>query len=210
MDLMLRTRQVALVLALPLAPIAAQGSAKKPPSAPPPATIPAKLAAILSGSALALQPGGATVATVEAPVRGTVVERRNGWSRVQVEFWVRDAALGDSLASAEITAAELRLQPGKYVGRTVDWTLQSLGVTTADELRPEMPQGQPYLLARGPLPETGFVYLMVPQDQAESFRKLPPLTKIRVRATIVAGKSRFLDTPVVELVRRLEDPPEGR
>jgi hypothetical protein len=79
-----------------------------------------------------------------------------------------------------------------------------LAVREADDLRPELPKGQPYVLARGPLPETGFVYLAVPAAEAATFRRMEPLAEVRVRATIRAGRSRFLPTPVLTFVRRLD------
>ena len=59
----------------------------------------------------------------------------------------------------------MRQSPGRFVGQTLEWRLQLIAVQTADELRPEMPPGQPYLLTRGPLPEPGFVYVTVPRRQ---------------------------------------------
>ena len=52
--------------------------------------------------------------------------------------------------------------------------------------------------------ETGFVYLAVPAAEAAAFRAMEPLSEVRVRATIRAGRSRFLPTPVLDLVRRLD------
>ena len=105
---------------------------------------------------------------------------------------------------AGITAAEIRAAPEKYVGQTVEWTIQVLGIQKADDLRPELPAGQPYLLARGPLPETGFVYVAITNEDADVFRRLQPLAQIKIRATIRAGRSRFLPTPVLNFVRRLD------
>jgi hypothetical protein len=48
------------------------------------------------------------------------------------------------------------------------------------------------------------VYLAVPASQAAAFRAMEPLAEIRVRATIRAGRSRFLPTPVLDFVRRLD------
>ncbi len=90
------------------------------------------------------------------------------------------------------------------MGQPVEWTLQVLAVQQADELRPELPPGQPYVLARGPLPETGFVYLVVRTDEVARFRNLEPLAKIRVRATVRSGRTRFLPTPVLNFVRLLD------
>jgi len=180
------------------APVAATTS---PPAAkaPPPAQT-----TVNAGATISAQSGGAAVATLEAPLSAEVLERRGGWTHVRVDAWVHDAALGNAPAPGGITAAEIRASPDKYVGQTVEWTIQVIGVQKADELRPELPAGQPYLLARGPLPESGFVYVAITTEDADVFRRLEPLAKIRIRATIRAGRSRFLPTPVLNLVRRLD------
>ena len=174
------------------------------PSAAPTAGVAATATTIAAGTALASQAGGAPVATLEAPLHADVVEHKAGWARVRIDAWVRDAAVGVAPEPAGITAAAIRAAPEKYVGQTVEWTVQLIGIQKADDLRPELPAGQPFLLARGPVPESGFVYIAVTAAEAEQFRKLEPLTKIRIRATIRAGKSRFLPTPVLNLVRRLD------
>jgi hypothetical protein len=155
------------------------------------------------GTVLATQPGGTPAGELETGFRGQVVERRDGWTKVRIEAWVRDAAAGLDAAPDQITAQDIRSSPDKYVGQTVEWTLQVLAVQSADELRPELPLGQPYVLARGPLPESGFVYLVVTAAEAAQFRALEPLAEIRVRATVRSGRTRFLPTPVLNLVRRL-------
>ena len=175
-------------------------SAKSAPAA----GVAAVATTIGAGTALLAQPNGTAAATLEAPLHVDVVEHRNGFARVRIDAWVRDAAVGAAPEPEGITAAAIRAAPDKYVGQTVEWTLQLLGVQKADDLRPEMPAGQPFLLARGPLPETGFVYVMVTPAEADQFRKLEALAKIRIRATIKVGKSRFLPTPVLNLVRRLD------
>jgi hypothetical protein len=71
-----------------------------------------------------------------------------------------------------------------------------------------MPPGQPYVLVRGPLPEPGFVYMMVRPEELARIRALPALTEMTVRVAIRAARTRFLATPVVEL-RTLLDPASG-
>jgi hypothetical protein len=104
-----------------------------------------------------------------------------------------------------VTAAEVRTDPGRYMGRTVEWRLQLIAVQTADELRTEMPRGQNYLLTRGPLPEPGFVYVTVSEAQAAEFRALTPLQEMTLRVTIKAARSKYLTTPIVEFVARVVD-----
>lgn len=184
-----------------------------PPPASPPATAttaPPTTAdssgwvTVPGGTPLASQPNGGQVGALESALRGEVIERRDGWSKVRLEAWVRDGTLGVGPPPDQITAEEIRTNPERYIGQTVEWTIQVLAVQKADELRPELPLGQPYILARGPLPETGFVYLLVEAAEAERFRGLEPLAEVRVRATVRSGRTRFLPTPVLTFVRRLD------
>jgi hypothetical protein len=121
---------------------------------------------------------------------------------VQLEGWVKEADLkaSDGGTLVGVSAAEVRATPGRYVGQTIDWRLQLIAVQTADELRAEMPPGQPYLLTRGPLPEPGFVYVSIPATRIAEFRALPPLTELVLRVTVRAARSKYLTTPVTELV----------
>ena len=80
----------------------------------------------------------------------------------------------------------------------------------ADELRPEIPSGQPYLLTRGPLPEPGFVYVTIPPERIAEFRALPPLHEMVMRVTLKAARTRYLATPVAELVSMLGEAEGGQ
>jgi hypothetical protein len=173
------------------------------PPAPAPDTARAAMRGLLpAGTVLRLAPEGAALTTLTAPSEITVTERDRDWVKVNVPAWVRASEVSGAVAPPPpITAAMLRENPERYVGQTVDWRLQFLARQQADELRPEMPLGHPYLLARGPLPETGFVYVMVSKEQVERLQGLEPLEELSVMVTIRAGRTRYLATPVVELVR---------
>lgn len=203
---------------VPRAATEAARAAPPPAAPPPPPAAPATTTdtaptradstaagqSVQGGSEFAARPGGSPIGRIEATLPVEVVEQRDGLSRIRLEVWVADRALGNAPPPGQISAAEIRADPDRYIGQTVEWSLQVLAVQAADELRPELPLGQPYVLARGPLPETGFVYLVVQGDQVSEFRNLDPLAEVRVRATIRAGKTRFLPTPVLDLVRRLD------
>ena len=152
-------------------------------------------------------PEGSQYATLQAGAPTRVVGRSGDWVRVQLEGWVResDLAPGADASLGRVTAAEVRADPPRYIGRTVEWRLELIAVQTADELRIEMPKGQTYLLTRGPLPEPGFVYVMVTESQAKEFRALQALQELTLRVTIKAPRTRFLATPVVELVSRVAE-----
>jgi len=200
-------------------PVATQGTA--PPKAPvrsakpdtqhtaaptPPTPVPAATQAarvkLRSGTALSRAPDGASLGTLTGSADASVEERNGEWVRVRVDAWLkRGDILGPLDASPAITAAMVRDNPEKYVGQTVQWRVQFLAHQKADELRPEMPPGRPYLLTRGPLPETGFVYVLLSREQADQLQGLKPLEELALTATIRSARTRYLATPVVELVK---------
>lgn len=157
-------------------------------------------------SPLAAMPGGPAVGQLDSGTVARVLARSGGWTRLQVDAWIPDSALRSVAGGVIIgvSQAEVRANPGKYVGQVVEWKVQFVAVQKADELRPEIPEGRTYLLTRGPLPEPGFVYVIVPPEQVATFAALPPLKELTIRGTIRAVRTRYLPTPVLELVRVME------
>jgi hypothetical protein len=154
------------------------------------------------GAELARAPDGASLGKLTSPAEATVEDRRGEWVKIRVDAWVKRGDVDGPLAPPPaITAAMLRTNPDRYVGQTVSWRVQFLAHQHADELRPEMPSGRPYLLARGPLPETGFVYVLLTKEQADQLQGLLPLDELALLVTVRAARTRYLATPVVELVR---------
>ena len=178
----------------------ARATAVAPSLSPPVATT--EGVETLRETGLSRAPDSGAMTSLPAGTSARVVGRSGEWVRVQVEGWVREADVKPAQAGvlAGISAAEVRATPGRFLGRTLDWRVQIIAVQLADELRPEMPPGQPYLLTRGPLPEPGFVYVMIPPDRVAEFRALPALHEMTLRVTLKAARTRYLATPVAELV----------
>lgn len=150
---------------------------------------------------LALSPEGTAVGTLGPGASAVVLGRTNDWVHVQVDGWVRDRDLKPLPAgiTGGVTAAAVRATPEKFTGATVEWRVQYIAIRTADELRPDLAEGQLYVLARGPLPEPGFVYVTVTAEQADRFRQLSPLAEVNIRAIIRTPRSKYIGTPIVEL-----------
>lgn len=147
-------------------------------------------------------PDGAESGRLPEGTRVHVLSRGEEWSRVQVEGWVRtvDLEAAPPGVLVGVTAAELRAQPQRYAGQVLRWTLQYIATQTGDELRPDIPAGVPYLLAKGPLPELGFVYVVVPDSLRAAAGRLSPLARIDVTARVRNGRSRYLGHPVLDLI----------
>src|SRR5437763_12390149 len=147
-------------------------------------------------------PEGAPTGTLapSAPLR--VLGRSGDCTRVELEGWVKstDLEIAPPGVLMGITAAELRTDPQRYAGQVLRWTLQYIAAQQADELRPEIPSGSRYFLARGPLPEHGFVYVIVPEAKRPQLESLSPLATIQVTARVRTGRTRFLGNPVLDLI----------
>jgi hypothetical protein len=140
------------------------------------------------------------VLAADAPVR--ILARSGDWVRIQTEGWVRESDLKPSDADVlvGVSAAEVRSRPAEFEGQLVQWTLQFIAVQSADELRQEMPPGRQYMLARGPLPEAGFVYVLLNEAQVAEIERLPPLAELVIIGQVRVGRSRYLGNPILELV----------
>ena len=145
---------------------------------------------------------GGAEATLAPGAQLRTLGRAGEWTRVQLEGWVRSTELQAAPAGVlvGVSAAELRAEPDRYVGQALRWTLEIIAVRTADDLRPDIPDGATYLLARGPVPERGFVYVVVPESRRAAVEDLPPLATVQITARVRTGRSRFVGNPVVDLL----------
>ena len=144
-------------------------------------------------------PEAGTIAT-DTPLR--VLSRNGEWTRVQYEGWVKggDLQVAPAGVMVGVTAAELRAEPQRYTGQVVRWNLEFIAIQKADDLRPDIPSGTSYVLGRGPLPERGFVYVVVPDIKLPTFRALTPLAAIQITARVRNARSRYLGNPIVDLI----------
>ena len=151
---------------------------------------------------LAAAAEGGTLGTLQGGTPARILARAGDLVTIAVEGCIPADAIApsDSGAMVGVTAAGVHAAPARFVGQTVEWRLQVIAVKRADELRSEMAPDQPYLLTRGPLPEPGFVYVTIPADRVAEFEALPPLQELRLRVTLRAARTKFLATPVAELV----------
>jgi hypothetical protein len=142
----------------------------------------------------------AGVLAADAPVR--VLTRSGEWVRVQTEGWVRESDLRPSSAGVlvGVSGAEVRSRPQEFEGRLLQWAVQYIAIQRADELRSEIPEGQRYLLARGPLPEAGFVYVVLDDAQLEEVERLEPLAELVIIGRVRTARSQYLGNPVLDLV----------
>jgi hypothetical protein len=147
-------------------------------------------------------PGGDTTAIFEADSPVRILARSGEWVRVRTEGWLHESDLrpasGDVLVG--VSGAEVRARPSDFEGRVLQWTVQLISVQTSAGLRRELPEGQRYMLARGPLPEAGLMYVVLADEQVEEVARLSPLAQLVVLVR-VRGRDEYLGNPIVELVQ---------
>jgi hypothetical protein len=155
-----------------------------------------------SRSPLTVAPGGAVVGSIDSGAGARVLARSSGWTRIQIEGWVPDSTLRptDRSILVGLSQAEVRANPARYVGQVVEWRVQFVAIQKSDELRPEIPEGMNYLLTRGPLPEPGFVYIIIPATAVAQFQAVPALRELTIRGRIRSATTKYLPTPVLDLV----------
>ena len=180
-----------------------QAAANPGPVNPPIQEEPSDLdrALVADPTALRRVPNGDTTATLRAETAVRVLARSGDWVRVQTEGWIREDELraGSPGVLVGVSGAEVRSRPDEFTNRSVQWTVQLISVARADEVRYDIPAGQRYLLTRGPLPETGFVYITITDQQVEEFELMEPLTELVIVGRIRIGRSRYLGNPVLQL-----------
>ena len=191
-------------LRLPDTPV---GRAEVPDSIPPrPAVVAAGERVVVGAEPVDLQavPGGRDTIAVLSPGSGlAVVERGNQWTRVQVDGWVRSSELVTSNPDSilvGVSAAAVRAAPEEYLGRTVRWSVQFIALERAEPERTEFYEGEPFILARAPDPEDGFVYVAVPPELLADVQQLDALQTIDILAQVRTGRSALMGVPVLDLV----------
>jgi hypothetical protein len=186
----------------PAAPAVAAAS-PAPPAAPTGAAAPVPEGALTPMRSLDLRanPDGATLGAVRPGTIMMPLARERGWIRVRVEGWVpeRDILPADTALSRSITAADLRADPVGSKGRIVRWEVEVIAFQTADPLRKELAQDEPYLLARGPGKENALLYLAIPPSLVAQAKLIPPLATALVTARVRTGRSDPVGVPILDI-----------
>ncbi|MBX6363730.1 MAG: hypothetical protein IRZ00_07675 [Gemmatimonadetes bacterium] len=183
---------------------AARAAQAAVPAAPRPAASPTRARAGQGGAALLARPGADTLGWIEPFGPLEVLGASGGWTHVRVDGWVWTGSLATDADSAgvltKLSAAALMANPDAYRGRVVAWSLQFIALRTAERIRTDFVEGEPFLLTRGPGAEPGFVYVAVPPKLLDAARRLQPLQRIRVLARVRNGRSPLMGAPVLDLI----------
>jgi len=160
------------------------------------------LAAAVPDAVLRNGPEGDSVGVLADGASLRVLARSGEWVRVMAEGWVRSQDLKPTVPGILIgvSGAEVRARPSDYVGRLLRWRVNFIAIQRADELRPEIPSGERYALVRGPLPENGFIYLVVNDKQLSALEQLPALTELEIVGRVRVGRSQYVGNPILTLV----------
>lgn len=181
------------------APVATPRSAEP---APPPSPSPSPNALRASAELdLALAPGTGRIGTLDKDAVVEPTARSRGWVRVRVEAWVPESLLTptDSTYTAALRAIDLRLDPVGFVGRTVRWNVQVVGLQNADPLRKGFRPDESYLLALGPTGENAVLYFAVPSALLADAKAIRPMSRVILTGTVRTGRSEPTGAPIIDL-----------
>jgi hypothetical protein len=148
-------------------------------------------------------PDGDTVATFESGAQAQVLGRTGDWVRIRVDGWVYGPAALDSALTfddtGDLSPAQLRADPARYRGALVRWRVQFISLRSAERTRTDFAEGEPFIHARGPAGDAGFVYLAVPEELLSVAEALQPLDYVTVVGRVRTGRSSMLGSPVIDL-----------
>ncbi len=148
-------------------------------------------------------PDGDTLAVIRPGARTEILGRAGDWIRIRLDGWVYGPAALDSLVNladtGDLTPALLRADPGRYKGALIRWHVQFVSLRQAEPARSDFEEGEPFILARGPQGDVGFVYLAVPDGLLEVVERLEPLEFVTVVGRVRTGRSTLLGSPVIDL-----------
>jgi hypothetical protein len=135
-----------------------------------------------------------------------VISREGNWVRIRASGWVWAPSLGAIAADSgpvlrDISPQVLAQNPESFRGHLVEWTVQFISLEHAERIRTDFYEGEPFILARGPGSNAGFVYVAVPPDLLNRVNGLQPLERIRILARVCVGRSSLMNAPVLDLVR---------
>lgn len=157
-----------------------------------------------AGSRVLNAPAGDTLATIRPLAAVEVLERQGDWARIRVEGWAWAPALGSPADSGAVLtglAPEVLLSnPDRFRGRILEWEVQFIALERAEKLRADFTEGEPFILARPPGDQPGFVYIAVPETQRARIQELIPLQRITVLARVRNGRSTQMSAPILELL----------
>lgn len=167
-----------------------------------------QFSAALAEAVVLDNPAGDTLARLREGASVEVLEREGDWARIRIVGWTFAGTLsrGDSVGGgviADLSRDSLQARPEAYRGRLVEWTIQFIALQEAERFRTDFLEGEPFILARGPGEDAGFVYLAVPRERRGEVASLSPLQRIRVLARVRSPSSALTGAPVLDLLEIL-------
>ncbi|MGD8698647.1 MAG: hypothetical protein PVJ43_05115 [Gemmatimonadales bacterium] len=148
-------------------------------------------------------PDGDTIALFQTGAQAQVLGRSGDWVRVRVDGWIYGPAALDSALnladSGTLMPAQLRSDPSHYKGALIRWRVQFISLRRAERARTDFEEGEPFIHARGPAGDPGFVYLAVPQALLSVAERLQPLEYVTVVGRVRTGRSALLGSPIIDI-----------
>lgn len=157
-----------------------------------------------SGATILTAPDGDTLAHAFPGSEVRMLAREGNWARVQIEGWTwlpeSEAGLGEEAVETELTLEAVVAGAGEYTGIVVQWELQFISMESAESVRTDFYEGEPFLLTRSVDGAEIFVYVAIPPERRDELSGLSPLEKIRVIGRIRTGAASLTGSPILDLL----------
>lgn len=90
--------------------------------------------------------------------------------------------------------------PDRFRGRVLEWHVQFITLERAEKIRTDFYEGEPFILARPPGDQPGFIYVAVPAERLAQVQRIAPLERITILARVRTGRSDLLAAPILDLL----------
>lgn len=183
----------------------AVASTTSPASSPPSTSRPTGFTNVgAAGAVILTAPDGDTLARAVPRAELEVTARQGNWVRVRVDGWIWQPDMPGSIDGSDepevLSPDDVAVDPEAFAGRVISWRLQFISLETAEAVRTDFFEGEPFLLCRFGGEGGQFVYVTVPPDRLAEVEGFVPLEYVTVTARVRTGASLLTGTPIIDLL----------
>lgn len=157
-----------------------------------------------SGGMILTAPDGDTLARAFPGSEIRVLAREGNWVRVQVEGWSwlpeEEDGFAEEAIDPDLTPEAVVSGADEYRGSVVQWELQFISIESAESVRTDFYEGEPFLLTRSMDGQELFVYVAIPPERREELSGLSPLERIWITGRVRTGSASLTGSPILDLL----------
>lgn len=156
------------------------------------------------GNTILTSPDGDTLARTFPGSEVRMLAREGNWARIQIEGWTwlpeGEQGIGEEALDPNLTPEDVADGADEFRGRVVQWDLQFISLETAESVRTDFYEGEPFMLTRSIEGRELFVYVAIPPERQTELAGLSPLERIRVTGRVRTEAASLTGSPILELL----------